>query len=110
MEYIISPIIVGIITLIIVFIFIAKWSGKHQKFIDDAESIKVGMTKEEVLSIMGSPTTTEQDENKTILIWEKSQWKGIQNGGTVTRGIKVVFVENKVISISNKNLDKSTFW
>lgn len=53
MEYIISPIIVGIITLIIVFIFIAKWSGKHQKFIDDAESIKVGMTKEEVLSIMG---------------------------------------------------------
>ena len=109
-EYLVLPIIVGVITLIIGIIIIFAWSKRHKDFIDSAEMITEGMSKEEVLNIMGTPTSEEKDGQKLILIWEKSQWKGIQHGGTVTRGIKVVIVNNKVISVSNKNLDKSTFW
>lgn len=98
-------IIVGII------VFCVLWSKRHSDFIKKAESIKVGMTGDDVLSIMGcSATTAEEDGDKTIAIWEKSQWKGIQHGGTVTRAIKVVFVNGKVTSVSSKHLDKSTFW
>lgn len=56
------------------------------------------------------PTTKENNNKQTILVWEKSQWKGIQNGGTLTRSVKVVFENNKVVSVTTKNLDKSTFW
>lgn len=109
-EYLKIPLIVGGICLILVFIFVYLWCKRHKNFINNAQNIHNGMSKDEVLSIMGQPTTEERDGNKLILFWEKNQWKGIQNGGTVTRAVKVVFVNNKVISVSNKNLDKSTFW
>lgn len=109
-EHLAMPLLFGGIALVIVVIFVAMWSKRHKSFINNAQEIEQGMTKDEVLSIMGEPTSKEYDGNKEILIWEKSQWKGIQNGGTVTRGVKVVIVNNKVVSVSNKNLDKSTFW
>ena len=104
------PLIVGGICLVLVFIFVYLLCKRHKNFINNAQNIHNGMSKDEVLSIMGQPTTEERDGNKLILIWEKNQWKGIQHGGTVTRAVKVIFVNNKVISVSNKNLDKSTFW
>lgn len=110
MEYLAMPLIVGIIMLVIVFIIIANWSGRHKDFIENVNNLEEGMSKQEVLDIMGEPTSEELDGKKDILIWEKSQWKGIQNGGTVTRSVKVVIKNDKVISIVTKNLDKSTFW
>lgn len=109
-EYMAIPLLFGGITLLVTIIIVVMWCKRHKDFINNAEALEQGMSKSEVLSIMGEPTSKEYDGNKEILIWEKSQWKGIQNGGTVTRGVKVVIVNNKVVSISNKNLDKSTFW
>ena len=109
-EYMKMPLLFGGLMFIVVIVFVIMWSKRHKDFINDAETLSQGMSKNEVLSIMGEPTSKEVDGDKEILTWEKSQWKGIQNGGTVTRGVKVVIVDNKVVSISNKNLDKSTFW
>ena len=109
-EYLKWTLIVGVICFILVFVFVYMLTKKHKDFIHNAKSIKNGMSKDNVIRIMGIPTAEERDGNKLILIWEKNQWKGIQNGGTLTRAIKVVFLNNEVISISNKNLDKSTFW
>ncbi len=68
------------------------------------------MTVDEVLEIMGcSATTAEEDDDKMTAIWEKSQWVGIFRGGTVTRAVKVVFVNGLVVSVSNKNLDESVW-
>lgn len=105
------PILTCIIAIILTIIFVVTCSKRHKKFINKAKKLCLGMSKNQVLSIMGEyPTSTERDENKEILIWEKSQWKGIQHGGTVTRGVKVVLVDGKVYDISNKNMNKSTFW
>lgn len=111
MEIMIPCIIVGIISLIIVFAIIFSITSKHKNFINNASQIQTGMLMSEVIDLMGeNPTTKEINGTQTILIWEKDQWKGIQNGGTLTRAIKVVFENNKVISVTTKNLDKSTFW
>ena len=80
------------------------WCKRHKDFINNAESIHNGMSKDEVMRIMGQPTTAETDGNKIILIWEKNQWKGILGGGTLTRSLKVVFIDNKVTSVLTKNL------
>lgn len=110
MEYLALPIFAGIIVMVIVIFILIAITGGHKDFIKNAQLLKEGMTYKEVTDIMGYPTSQEKDENKTILIFEKSQWKGIQNGGTITRTVKVVFKNDKVVSISNKNLDQSTFW
>lgn len=111
MEIMIPCIIVGVITLTICFVIIFSITGKHKSFINNASQIQNGMTMNEVVDLMGeSPTTRENNNNQTILVWEKSQWKGIQNGGTLIRSVKVVFENNKVVSVTTKNLDKSTFW
>lgn len=99
------------ICIIGIFVFIYMWSKRHRDFINRAKSIKLDMPAEGVFSIMGcSATTIEEDGDKVIAIWEKNQWKGIQHGGTITRSIKVTFADERVVSISSKNLDSSTFW
>lgn len=111
MEIITPYIIVGVITLSIVFAVVFSITGKHKNFINNALQIQKGMSMSEVVDLMGeAPTTKENNDRQTILIWEKNQWKGIQNGGTLTRSVKVVLENNKVISVTTKNLDKSTFW
>jgi len=111
LDLMMPGIIVGVITLVIVFVIIFSITGRHKDFIENAQQIENGMSISEVVTIMKEePTTREQSNGQTILIWEKSQWKGIQNGGTLTRAIKVVFKNDKVVSVSTKNLDKSTFW
>jgi outer membrane protein assembly factor BamE (lipoprotein component of BamABCDE complex) len=110
MEYLGAPLIVGVVIILIVIFVLIAITGEHKNFIKNAQLLKEGMTLKEVIDIMGYPTSKEKDDDKTILIFEKSQWKGIQHGGTVTRAVKVVFKEEKVVSISNKNLDQSTFW
>lgn len=102
--------IIGLAILIIVLIIVFSISGKHKSFIDNAQSIKQDMTINEVMDIMNEPPTSQEIlDGKTILLWEKSQWKGMINGGTLTRSLKVVFINDKVVSVSTKNLDKSTF-
>ena len=111
MNFQILAIIITILGISLIFLFIFLWSKRHRDFISNANEISQGMTYDEVLSIMKvSPTSTEEDGDKKIAIWEKNQWKGIQNGGTLTRSVKVVFKDDVVVSISNKNLDKSTFY
>lgn len=110
-ENIKIPILVSLVALVILFICVIAWSRKHKKFINKSSNISLGMTKSQVISIMGGyPTSTERNGDKEILIWEKNQWKGIAHGGTLTRGVKVVFLNGKVYDISSKNMDKSTFW
>ena len=110
LEHIAIPMIVGLIMLFIVCTFVFAWCSKHNSFIKNAKSIQKGMSKNMVLTIMGTPTTVQNNDELEILTWEKNQWKGIQNGGTLTRSIQVTFENNRVIQIVTKNLDVSTFW
>lgn len=108
---IVIAVVVGIIALAVVIAFVYFWCKRHDDFIKRAYSIKKGMSVDEVLSVMGcSATTAEEEGDRLIAVWEQSQWKGIQNGGTLTRSVKVVFEDGVAVSIVTKNLDKSTFY
>lgn len=111
MDYtILGAIVGGIIALAVIFTIIYFVCKRHSDFIRKADKIKSGMSVDEVLQIMGcAATTTEENGDRLVAEWEKSQWKGIQNGGTLVRSIKVVFVNGRVDSVIGKNLDKSTF-
>lgn len=104
-------IIVGIVFIILIFVVVFAITGRHKDFIRKANRITNGMTINEVINILEeSPTSRETDGDKKMLIWEKSQWRGMLRGGTLVRSLKVVFQNGKVISVSTKNLDKSPFW
>lgn len=109
-EYMKYGILVGIICIALLFIFVFFWCSRHKDFINNAKRIEKGMSKDRVLNIMGEPTSKENYYNKEIIIWEKRQWKGFLHGGTLTRTLKVSFINNYVSDISYKNFDKSTFW
>lgn len=80
------------------------------KFRDGAQQIRVGMSMQEVESIMGQPSYTKLHNDKSIeYIYEKSEWKGFVRGGTKVRRMEIVFSpDKKVISIGkNSNCDMS---
>lgn len=96
------------LAIFIVIIAVAVSSGN--KFRDGSRQIAVGMTEDEVESIMGAPSFTKQHQDGSYeFIYEKSEWKGVLRGGTQTRRMEVVFSsEHKVISVGrNANCDKS---
>lgn len=99
----------GLIILLLSFIVFGMISS-HKKFITKALSIQEGMSYNQVFEILGSPTTEEKEDNKKIYTWEKAQWKGYFSGGTIVRSIKVIFIEDKVVSITKKHLDKSVYF
>ena len=98
--------LIYVILLVLLVVFIVKTVSEGEAFKSNSNSLKMGMTKNEVISIMGNPSyqTSHQDGSYT-LVYEKSEWKGIFRGGTRTRKIELVFsAEDKVISIG-KNSD-----
>lgn len=99
-----------IIGAIIFFTVIIKIVSSGNKFRDNSQKITVGMSMQEVESIMGKPSYTKtHNDNSIEFIYEKSEWKGYFRGGTKVRRMEIVFsTENKVISIGkNANCNMS---
>ncbi len=102
--------ILAIGSLIAVVVWLAVGAHSGNKFRDNSQKIKVGMTKEEVVEIMGPPSYTKTQENGSYeYIYEKSDWKGIARGGTKLRRMECVFSsKNILISVGkNANCDMS---
>ncbi len=96
--------------VILVSVLICTISERHRSFVNKANLISKGKTFDEVLDLMGHETSKEKIDGKTIMVWEKRQWKGLLYGGTLTRSVKVFFDKNdKVVFVSTKNLDKPIY-
>ena len=110
MGLIIFLIVLMIIAFIVFFIVLGSKVKLGNDFRNNSEKITIGMTTEEVKSIMGEPSYTKNySDNSFEYIYEKSEWKGWARGGTKTRRMEIVFSKDKkVISIAkNKNCDMS---
>lgn len=93
--------------------FIAIWLLRkvylsRKIFIKKAKSIHNGMTKTDVISLMGKPTSWEYEADKEILIWEKVNM--VEHIGVINFGVKVIIKDGVVTATSHKNLDKSMYW
>ncbi len=99
---------VGILIFCVVWMVNTVQSGN--KFRDSSRMISVGMTVDEVTSIMGTPSFQKNHENGSFeFVYEKSEWKGFFRGGTAVRRMEIVFSSDGiVISVGrNENCDRS---
>lgn len=69
--------------------------------------LKVGMSKTEVLSLLGQPTGQRVLNGVETYTWKNSEFKGWARGGTITRSITVDFENDLVIGFDGENIDQS---
>lgn len=105
-------IVAGVVVVVIIIVICAIIASSGNKFRENSQNITNGMSKQEVISIMGEPsfTKTHQD-GSTEFVYEKSEWKGLMRGGTKTRRMEIVFSsDGKVISIGRNSECDMTGW
>ena len=105
-------IVIGVIVVGIIIAICVKIASSGNKFRKNSQTITNGMSKQEVISIMGeqSFTKTHQD-GSTEFVYEKSEWKGFVRGGTKTRRMEIVFSsDGKVISVGRNSECDMTGW
>lgn len=69
--------------------------------------LKVGMSKSEVIEMLGQPTGQRTANGTETLTWKNSEFKGWARGGTMTRSITVDFVNGIVTGYDGENIDRS---
>lgn len=74
------------------------------RMINGYAMLKIGMSEDEVVNMLGQPTGRRQNGNITTLIWRHSEWKGVARGGTKERSILVDFDENGVCGWDSENM------
>lgn len=109
MGMIIAFVVIGIIALGIIFgiIAIVKKIKKSSSMIDGYTKLTIGMSKQEVLAILGNPTGVRKHEGIETLTWKHSEHKGFLRGGTMVRTIIADFEEEKLTGYDSDNMDRS---
>ncbi len=67
----------------------------------------VGADINEVISKCGDPDEILDLGDSKMLSWVNEEWKGFLRGGTITRKLVFIIKDNKIISKSGQNLEKS---
>lgn len=104
--------LVGLLLVIVVIVIACCVASSGTKFSENSQKIQVGMSVEEVRSIMGEPSYVKNHQDGSYeYVYEKSEWKGALRGGTKVRRMEIVISSNhKVISVGrNENCDMSGF-
>lgn len=100
----IFEIVLGIVFIIVVIIICVRVASSGNQFRDNSQKITNGMTKQEVISIMGEPSFEKQHQDGSVeFIYEKSEWKGWLRGGTKTRRMEIVFSSDGIVISVGKN-------
>ncbi len=102
----------GVLILVIIIVICFAIASSGNQWRANSRKIEVGMTEDEVVSIMGSPSFTKQHQDGSYeFIYEKSEWKGWLRGGTATRRMEIVFsTGKKVISVGKNANCERTGW
>ena len=69
--------------------------------------LRKGMSKREVLDILGEPTGSSCRRGVDTLIWKHTEWKGMLRGGSVERSVECDFEDNKLVGWETTNADMS---
>lgn len=84
---------IGIFCLCLILFFIIISRPKKDKRISvrRVQTVRHGMAREDVLEILGEPTSSEVRGDYEIMVWGEEDWKGSSLGRTKIRNIRVVF-------------------
>lgn len=76
-------------------LFLCACAGTNFKW-DNARQIRQGMTEQEVVSLLGTPTMTTSRSDGLVYVWSHA------NGMTGSvKSVSVVFKDGKVVSVPN---------
>ena len=95
--------------IIFVVIRIEKKSSNQSRMKENYAKLKIGMSKEEVISLLGQPTGIRTRNGVETLTWKQSEWKGIFRGGSIVRSIVADFEKGLLTGYDSENMDKSRF-
>lgn len=109
--------VIGVISFIIeIIVLLAFRDLKKRKQIKSATKmingymqLQIGMSKAEVLNLLGTPTGCRTQNGTETFTWKHSEFKGLVRGGTIVRTIIVDFVDDKVTGYDSENMDRSRF-
>ena len=72
-------------------------------FLDNASQIKKGQSLDEVVSLLGRPTSYTEMDDKYVLKWEQTEETGLNS---ITRAITVVVNKNEsVVDVYRDNMN-----
>ena len=73
------------------------------------EKLRVGMTRNEVIEIFGTPDSKGVRNGVETLGWETQEWKGVLRGGRVTRSLEVELKDGTVVGYNGHNINMSSW-
>lgn len=71
------------------------------------KQLRAGMSKNEVISLLGAPTGQKRSNGIETLIWRNTEFKGWMRGGNMERTIEVDFENDKVCGWDGQNMSAS---
>ena len=107
-TYIIIFVVVGVLIIVIFAAFLISKGLKSQNMKSSYHKIKIGMTREEVISMLGEPTSKGMNEDGSeILRWNLNEG-AIQAAWDkdATRSVVVTIKEGKVAAYDGHNIEK----
>ena len=80
---------------------------KAGRMVDGYSSLRVGMTKTEVIALLGQPNGQRTRDGIETLSWSNTEFKGLFRGGNIERRIFVDFIDDKVIGWDGEHMSAS---
>ena len=81
--------------------------AKASHFKNAYSKLRLGMSKEEVLNMLGDPNSLKVRSGIEIYTWWNREFKGLLRGGTIERRIIVEFDKDIVCGYDGENIDAS---
>ena len=81
--------------------------AKGANFKKSYATLKIGMPKEEVISMLGEPNSVKKRDGIETYSWWSREFKGLMRGGSIERRITVEFENDVVCGYDGENIDAS---
>ena len=69
--------------------------------------LTTGMSKNEVIKLLGEPSGRKNRNGVETLVWRNSEFKGWMRGGTIERVIECDFEDGKLTGWDGQNMSQS---
>lgn len=97
----------AVIALVVILIMkLAKKTSKAGKMKSVYAQINIGMSKQQVLDLLGKPTGKRIKDGIETYTWKQSEFKGLARGGNIVRAIVIDFENGAVTGYDSDNMDK----
>ncbi len=80
---------------------------QSSKMVDGYSRLKVGMTKKQVISLLGQPSGQRVRNGIETLMWSSTEFRGIIRGCSMERKMVVDFKDDKVTGWDGQNMSAS---